>query len=59
MGVAPEPESDAWKALTGSLGLAGCTLGQRRNTPASAPLPVEDFTANSDLSPTWDGSHPE
>ena len=37
MGVAPEPESQAWDALTGSLGLAGATTGQRRSTPAGVP----------------------
>jgi uncharacterized protein YndB with AHSA1/START domain len=37
MGVASEPVSEAWDALTGSLGLGGATLGQRRNTPAGAP----------------------
>ena len=37
MGVAPEPESKAWDALTGSLGLAGVTLGRRWNTPAGWP----------------------
>ena len=37
MGVAPEPVSKAWDALTGSLGLGGVTVGQRRNTPAGVP----------------------
>jgi len=37
MGVAPAPASKAWEALTGSLGLADATLGQRRNTPVGAP----------------------
>ena len=37
MGVAPEPVSEAWATLTGSLGLAGAIVGQRRNTPAGAP----------------------
>ena len=37
VGVAPGPASKAWEVLTGSLGLADATLGQRRNTPASAP----------------------
>jgi hypothetical protein len=37
MGVTSEPVSEAWDALTGSLGLGGATLGQRRNTPAGAP----------------------
>ena len=34
MGVAPEPVSKAWGALTASLGLGGATLGQRRKTAA-------------------------
>jgi uncharacterized protein YndB with AHSA1/START domain len=37
MSVAPEPASQAWDMLTGSLGLADATLGQRRNTPPGAP----------------------
>ncbi|MGH2355603.1 MAG: SRPBCC family protein [Chloroflexota bacterium] len=37
MGVAPEPKSEAWAALTGSLGLAGAAVGQRVNTGADAP----------------------
>lgn len=37
MSVALEPASTAWDVLTGSLGLADATLGQRRNTPAGAP----------------------
>lgn len=37
MGVAPEPESKAWAALTGSLGLARATVGQRWNTSAGVP----------------------
>jgi uncharacterized protein YndB with AHSA1/START domain len=37
MGSAPGPESKAWDALTGSLGLEGVTLGQRRKTGAGAP----------------------
>ena len=34
---APGPESKAWEALSGSLGLGGAALGQRQNTPAGAP----------------------
>ena len=37
MGVAPGPESNAWNALTGSLGLAGATVGQRWKTSAGVP----------------------
>jgi uncharacterized protein YndB with AHSA1/START domain len=37
VGVAPEPESKVWDALTGSLGLAGATIGQWRNTGAGVP----------------------
>jgi uncharacterized protein YndB with AHSA1/START domain len=37
MGMAAEPASSAWDVLTGSLGLAGATPGERRQTPADAP----------------------
>jgi uncharacterized protein YndB with AHSA1/START domain len=37
MSVAPEPASKAWDVLTGSLGLANATLGQRQISPAGAP----------------------
>ncbi|MGH9628305.1 MAG: SRPBCC family protein, partial [Bryobacteraceae bacterium] len=37
MGVAPEPESKAWNALTGPFSLAGAMAGQRVNTSAGAP----------------------
>ncbi|MCI0352560.1 MAG: SRPBCC domain-containing protein [Acidobacteriales bacterium] len=37
MGIAPEPKSEAWAALTGSLGLAGAAVGQRVKTAAAAP----------------------
>jgi uncharacterized protein YndB with AHSA1/START domain len=37
MGVAPEPTSEAWDALTRPLGLAGVAVGQRVNTPTDAP----------------------
>ena len=37
MGVAPEPKSEAWAALTGSLGLDGAVVDQRVSTPADAP----------------------
>jgi uncharacterized protein YndB with AHSA1/START domain len=37
MGVAPEPESQAWDALTGSLGLAGAAVGQHWNANAGVP----------------------
>jgi hypothetical protein len=36
--VAAEPRSDAWAALTGSLGLAGAAVGQRVKTAAGTPL---------------------
>lgn len=35
--AAPEPKSEAWAALTSSLGLAGATMGQRVRTPTGAP----------------------
>jgi uncharacterized protein YndB with AHSA1/START domain len=35
--TATEPKSEAWSALTGSLGLAGATIGQRVRTQAGAP----------------------
>ena len=37
MGVAPEPKSEAWAALTGALGLGGAAVGQRVSTSQSAP----------------------
>ena len=37
MGVAPEPKSEAWEALTGSLGLEGAEVGKRVSTSQSAP----------------------
>ena len=37
MGVAPEPKSEAWAALIGSLGIAGAAVGQRVKTAAAAP----------------------
>jgi uncharacterized protein YndB with AHSA1/START domain len=37
MGIAPEPKSEAWAVLTGSLGLAGAAVGQRVKTAAAAP----------------------
>lgn len=37
MGVAPEPTSAAWKALTGPLGLDAAVVGQRVSTPTDAP----------------------
>jgi uncharacterized protein YndB with AHSA1/START domain len=36
-GVASDPRSKAWAALTDPLGLAGATKGQRVSTPAGAP----------------------
>jgi uncharacterized protein YndB with AHSA1/START domain len=36
-GAAPEPKSEAWATLTGSLGLAGATAGQRVHAPTGAP----------------------
>src|SRR5688500_7420689 len=38
MGVAPEPKSEAWSALTTALGLAGAAVGQRVRTLDGAPL---------------------
>jgi uncharacterized protein YndB with AHSA1/START domain len=38
MGVAPEPASRAWEALTGSLGLAGAATGQRFSAGGVSPL---------------------
>ncbi|QCI67319.1 SRPBCC family protein [Phreatobacter stygius] len=37
MGIAPEPKSEAWMALTGPLGLAGATAGDQVATPADGP----------------------
>jgi uncharacterized protein YndB with AHSA1/START domain len=37
MGVGPEPKSETWAALTGSLGLAGAAEGERVTSPAGAP----------------------
>jgi uncharacterized protein YndB with AHSA1/START domain len=37
MGAAPEPQREAWEALTQALGLAGATVGQRVSVPAGAP----------------------
>lgn len=37
MGFAPEPKSEAWAALIGSLGIAGAAVGQRVKTAAAAP----------------------
>jgi hypothetical protein len=37
MGVAPEPKSEAWSALTGLLGLGSTAVGQRVSTSQSAP----------------------
>ena len=37
MGIVPEPESQAWETLTGALGLADSSIGQRRNAGAGVP----------------------
>ncbi|MEX0713881.1 MAG: SRPBCC domain-containing protein [Pirellulales bacterium] len=37
MGIAAEPKSEAWAALTGALRLAGASVGQRVSTPAGSP----------------------
>lgn len=37
MGFAPEPASAAWDILAEGLGLVGAVVGERRETPASAP----------------------
>jgi uncharacterized protein YndB with AHSA1/START domain len=37
MGIASEPVTAAWEALTGPLGLAGATVGQHVRTPSGAP----------------------
>jgi uncharacterized protein YndB with AHSA1/START domain len=37
MGVGPEPKSETWAALTGSLGLAGAAEGEHVTSPAGAP----------------------
>ena len=37
MGVAPEPKSEAWAALTSRLGLEGAEVGKRVSTAQSAP----------------------
>ncbi|MGE0129498.1 MAG: SRPBCC domain-containing protein [Blastocatellales bacterium] len=37
IGMAPEPKSEAWAALIGSLGIAGAAVGQRVKAAAAAP----------------------
>ena len=37
MGASPEPESTAWEALTGALGVAGGNVGQRSKASAGVP----------------------
>lgn len=37
MDAAPAPEAKAWDALTGPLGLAGASMGQRWSTPPGVP----------------------
>jgi pimeloyl-ACP methyl ester carboxylesterase len=37
MGVAPEPKSEAWEALTSRLGFEGAEVGKRVSTSPSAP----------------------
>ena len=37
MGVAPEPKTEAWAALTAPLGLSDAAVGQRVSTPAGEP----------------------
>ena len=37
MGVAPEPKSEAWEALTSRLGLKGAEVGKRVSTSPGAP----------------------
>ncbi|MBI3466477.1 MAG: SRPBCC domain-containing protein, partial [Planctomycetes bacterium] len=52
MGFAPEPESEAWDALTGPLGLAGVTVGQRWNASTGSP-PFAGLVER-----TGEGGHP-
>lgn len=52
-GVASEPRSEAWAALTGPLGLAGAVRGERRRTRAGAP-PLAGLVER-----TGEGEYPE
>jgi len=52
MGFTAGPESRAWQALSGPLGLAGTTLGQRASTPTGAPPLAGVVEANRE------GKHP-
>jgi uncharacterized protein YndB with AHSA1/START domain len=52
MGSAPGPESKAWQALTGELGLARATKGQRWNASASGVPPLAGI-----IERTGDGKH--
>lgn len=52
MGFAPAPESEAWESLTGPLGLANATMGQRPNASAGVP-PLAGLVER-----TGEGGHP-
>ena len=52
MAFAPGPESEAWNALTVSLGLGEATVGQRRKTSDGAPA------LNGVVEAIREGSHP-
>jgi uncharacterized protein YndB with AHSA1/START domain len=51
-GIAQGPASEAWDALTSSLGLEGAALGQRRQTAAGAPV------LNGVVEAVREGEHP-
>jgi len=53
MGVGPEPASEVWEGLTGSLGLAGASIGGRLKTSAGVP-PLGGLVEQ-----TGTGGHPQ
>ena len=52
MGFAPGTEAHVWDGLTGSLGLSGVTLGQKRKTSAGVP------TLSGVVEGVREGNHP-
>ena len=52
MGFGPGTEANVWEALTGSLGLSGVALGQKRRTSAGAP------TLSGVVEGIREGNHP-
>jgi uncharacterized protein YndB with AHSA1/START domain len=55
MGVAPEPTTEAWTALTGPLGLDGVVAGQRVSTPSASGAPPLAGTVEWVSQPPWPG----